>query len=55
VCSELSDTATPVHSLAVDRLPRTGKPQELMDYAGISAKAIAEKIRSLLAQGENAL
>ena len=48
VCSTLSDTAIPVTCLAVDKLPRSGKPGELMDYAGISARAIAERIRSLL-------
>ena len=55
VCSALSDMDIPVRCLAVNRLPRTGRPKELMDYAGISAKAIAGKIRSLLSQGENAL
>ena len=55
VCSALSHTGIPVHCLAVDRLPRSGKPGELMDYAGISAQAIANEIRSLLSHGEDAL
>ena len=49
VGSELSETAISVHSLVVNKLPRRGKPQELMDYAVISAKAFAEQIRSILA------
>jgi transketolase len=52
VCAALSDTAIPVRCLAVDKLPRSGKPQELMDYEGISARAVAEKVRSLLREAE---
>ena len=55
VFSALSDTAVPVRSLAVDRLPRTEKPGELMDYADISARTIAERICYLLFQGADTL
>lgn len=34
----------PFHHLAVRRAPRSGKPEELLDYCGISRKAIEEKV-----------
>lgn len=38
----------PVHSLAVTKRPKSGKPQELLDFEQISRTAIVEKIRELL-------
>ncbi len=38
----------PVYSLAVRKMPRSGKPAELLDYEEISAAAITLKVRSLL-------
>lgn len=37
-----------IHSLAVRKMPRSGKPDELLDYEEISAGAIISKVRSLL-------
>lgn len=37
--------------LAVRELPESGKPQELMDAAGISASHIARAVRELIGQG----
>ncbi len=37
-----------IHKLAVTKLPHSGKPQELLDYEGISAKGIVSFVRSLL-------
>jgi hypothetical protein len=36
----------PVHSLAVRAMPRSGKPAELLDYEGISWKAIVEAVKA---------
>lgn len=38
---------TPVYSLAVRHMPRSGKPQELLDYEEISVDAIIKKVKSL--------
>lgn len=37
----------PVYKLAVTKLPRSGKPAQLLDYEEISAGAIAGKVKSL--------
>ena len=36
-----------VHKLAVSDVPRSGKPEELLDAHGISARRIVEKVKSL--------
>lgn len=38
-----------VTRLAVNGVPRSGKPQELLDIFGISAKHIADAVRETLA------
>jgi len=38
-----------VHKLAVTRMPGSGTPEELRDWAGISAERIAASVRTLLA------
>jgi transketolase len=48
VRSALALQSTPVHSLAVRKMPRSGKPEELLDYEEISKKAIIRKIREVL-------
>jgi transketolase len=48
VASALGPTTIPVHSLAVNKLPKSGKPDELLDYEGISHQAIVKKIKELL-------
>ncbi len=47
VAAALSDTATPVFSLAVCKLPMSGKPEELLAYEGIDAAAIVRTVREL--------
>ncbi|MGE5815813.1 MAG: transketolase [Acidobacteriota bacterium] len=37
-----------VHRLGVKEIPRSGRPDELLDRYGISARAIAEAVRSLV-------
>ncbi|HEX9022143.1 MAG TPA: transketolase [Nitrospirota bacterium] len=47
VMSALAANAVPVHSLAVRTIPRSGKPDELLDFEGISSKAIVQKVKEL--------
>jgi len=47
VCSTLGGEAQVVH-LAVRELPRSGKPDELLDKYGISAKHIRDAVKSLI-------
>jgi transketolase len=37
-----------VHKIAVTEIPRSGKPQELIEKYGISSKAIVAKVRELV-------
>ncbi|MGH7126725.1 MAG: transketolase, partial [Stellaceae bacterium] len=39
----------PVQRLGISKLPRSGKPDELLDHYGISRRAIAEKVLALAA------
>jgi transketolase len=48
VKSALATSSVPVYSLAVRKKPKSGKPQELIDYEEISQKAIIEKVKELL-------
>jgi len=53
VRSALADAAPaastlPVHSLAVRKIPRSGRPAELFDYEEISRDAIVKKVKELL-------
>jgi transketolase len=47
VAGELSVDGIKVHKLAVNGLPRSGKPEELMAHFGIDAAAIVKKVKSL--------
>jgi transketolase len=48
VLSALASSPYPVHCLAVRRKPKSGKPEELLDYEEISAGAIIRKVKELL-------
>jgi transketolase len=48
VRSALGDYDIPIHSLAVTKIPKSGKPEELLDFEEISRKAIIKKIKELL-------
>jgi transketolase len=48
VASALSAHPTPVFSLAVKKMPKSGSPEDLLQFEGISASAIVEKIRECL-------
>ena len=48
VLSSLAATPARVHILAVGKKPRSGNPQELLDYEEISSQAIVAKVREIL-------
>jgi transketolase len=48
VQSALAGQATPVHLLAVRKMPKSGTPAELLDYEGISRTGIVQKVKELL-------
>ena len=48
VRSSLASQPVPVYSLCVRKIPRSGKPEELLDFEEISAKAIAWKVKQVL-------
>lgn len=43
----LSGSQTPIHSLAVRKLPESGKPDELLAYEEINAEAIIKQIKQI--------
>jgi transketolase len=48
VRSVLVPPVAPVYSLAVRKRPRSGKPEELLDYEEISHKAIVSKVKEVV-------
>ncbi len=48
VVSALSDSPTPVYSLAVSQLPMSGRPDELLAYEEIDSVAIAEMVKKCI-------
>ncbi|MEJ2637949.1 MAG: transketolase [Desulfosarcinaceae bacterium] len=44
----LASEGVRVHSLAVRKKPKSGKPRELLDFEEIGARAIADKVRELV-------
>ncbi|MBI2219891.1 MAG: transketolase [Acidobacteria bacterium] len=49
VSEAVSPEGITVHRLGIREVPRSGRPDELLDRFGISARAIADKVRSLVA------
>ncbi len=47
VRSTLAAAVIPVHSLAVRKMPRSGKPAELLEYEEISKNAIMKKVKEV--------
>jgi len=45
VCSALATETVPIFSLCVREMPKSGKPQELLDYEGISRTAIVKMVK----------
>lgn len=48
VMSALAQNETLVYSLAARRIPKSGKPDELLDYEEISASAIVKKVKEII-------
>jgi transketolase len=48
VRTEMADIDVPVYSLAVQKMPKSGKPDELLEYEGISKNAIIRKVKELI-------
>ena len=48
VMSALAEDRVPVFALAVRRMPRSGKPEELLSYEEIDAKAIIKKVKEII-------
>jgi len=48
VRSALTEVRIPVYSLAVRKIPKSGKPSELLDYEEISRKAIISRVKSVI-------
>jgi len=38
----------PVIRMYVDKIPRSGRPEELLDYEGISGKSVVKKVREII-------
>jgi transketolase len=45
VRSEMADIDVPIHSLSVRKMPKSGRPHELLEYEEISRRAIIEKVK----------
>ena len=48
VRSLMADVDVPVHSLCVQKMPKSGTPEELLDYEEISKGAIIRKVKELI-------
>jgi transketolase len=44
----LESFSVPVYCLAVRKMPKSGKPEELLDYEEISKNAIVKKIKEII-------
>jgi transketolase len=47
VKSALAEQRTPVYSLAVRKMPKSGRPEELLEYEEISKNAIIRKVKEI--------
>ena len=48
VAAAIADAGFTVHRLAVREIPRSGKPEELLDRFGISASHIVKAVQALV-------
>src|SRR5512143_646106 len=55
VASALAGHLAPVYSLAVRKMPKSGKPDELLDYEEISKQAIVNKVKEIVKGGKVSL
>jgi len=54
VAAAVADAGLTVHRLAVREIPRSGKPEELLDRYGISARHIVEAVRAVSGKAQGA-
>jgi transketolase len=54
VTNAVNAAGVPVISLAVRKMPRSGKPAELLEYEGISAAGIVQAVKKVAGQGGTA-
>ena len=47
VMSSIAEQPSPVYSLSVRKMPKSGKPEELLEYEEISKKAIIKKVKEI--------
>ena len=45
--SSIAEQPSPVYSLSVRKMPKSGKPEELLEYEEISKKAIIKKVKEI--------
>ena len=48
VTSSLANEPVKVYNLAVSKMPKSGKPAQLLEYEEISANAIIKKVKKIL-------
>ena len=54
VAEAVADAALTVRRLAVREIPRSGRPEEMLEHFGIGAKQIVEEVRALAGQAAQA-
>lgn len=52
VAGALAKSDTRVYSLAVRKIPKSGKPEELLEYEEISSKAIIKKVKEIISHSK---
>ena len=50
VCAALSEDPVPVYCLAVDKMPKSGPPDKLLEFEQISKGAIVDKVKEVIGE-----
>jgi hypothetical protein len=50
VCAALSEHPVPVYSLAVDKMPKSGASDKLLEFEQISKGAIVDKVKEVIGE-----
>ncbi|MDD3776529.1 MAG: transketolase [Actinomycetota bacterium] len=48
VLSALSQHDVPIYLMAVEKMPKSGNPEQLMDFEGISSQAIVDQVKKIV-------
>jgi transketolase len=48
VLSALSQHDVPIYLMAVEKMPKSGSPEQLMDFEGISSQAIVDQVKKIV-------